>query len=610
MAELASKSTLPTPPRTAIELLKKEIATFLSSSQPSVLCIRGKWGVGKTYVWEQYLRANKDKIRNAKYSYVSLFGLDSLDQIKYSIFENAIPKDMIGTEPTVETFLNNLANLHADAGKQAFATAKKYLTAGMQLFSATRGMASGVQQISFLSVKDRLICFDDLERKGKNLRLMDILGLASMLKERRGCKVVLILNDDELGDDGEAFAKYHEKVIDESLVFSPTAEECADIAIVPSAAYAQTFKDSVVSLQISNIRVIKKIERLIAKVLPTLQKLDAQISRQTIQAVTLLGWAHFSQGVEMKGKDIGGKDTDLITFLVTKRRGTARYGARDENLSEDEKKWDSVLQRYGFYHLDDFDLELLTGVKAGFFDDPTIRAHAELMHKKLNDGQINQAWEDSWAKYRGSFDDNAAEVLAEIGKTFVDYIPYATVMDVESVMRVHRRLGCDGEASRLLNLFMDKRQEKRSFYDLGDFLFDSDVRDAELRAVFDAKFNSMYEAKEPKAILLSIYSNQGWNQDDLRVLLSLRTDDWVRLFKSVKGSDLPRIIREALNFGKIQGADTENYKKITATAAEALKKIGKESTINAARVKTIYGIDVDQVAPEGGGDESTERLTP
>ena len=71
---------------------------------------------------------------------------------------------MIGAEPTVETFMTNLANFDADARTQAFATAKKYLTAGMQLFSATRGMTAGVQQISFLSVKDHLICFDDLVR--------------------------------------------------------------------------------------------------------------------------------------------------------------------------------------------------------------------------------------------------------------------------------------------------------------------------------------------------------------------------------------------------------------------------------------------------------------
>ena len=30
-------------------LVEKEIERFLASPEPEVLCLRGKWGVGKTY---------------------------------------------------------------------------------------------------------------------------------------------------------------------------------------------------------------------------------------------------------------------------------------------------------------------------------------------------------------------------------------------------------------------------------------------------------------------------------------------------------------------------------------------------------------------------------
>jgi hypothetical protein len=32
-------------------LVEKEIERFLASPEPEVLCLRGKWGVGKTYSW-------------------------------------------------------------------------------------------------------------------------------------------------------------------------------------------------------------------------------------------------------------------------------------------------------------------------------------------------------------------------------------------------------------------------------------------------------------------------------------------------------------------------------------------------------------------------------
>ena len=84
-------------------LVEKEIERFLASPEPEVLCLRGKWGVGKTYSWEQILRRARDKgaIALNSYAYVSLFGRDSLAQLKYAIFENGMSLADIGAEPTV-----------------------------------------------------------------------------------------------------------------------------------------------------------------------------------------------------------------------------------------------------------------------------------------------------------------------------------------------------------------------------------------------------------------------------------------------------------------------------------------------------------------------------
>jgi Cdc6-like AAA superfamily ATPase len=75
---------------TSMEVTRAEIARFLDGSEPGVLCVTGEWGVGKTFLWRSVL----DDLRAAKglsltrYSYVSLFGLNSLDDMKSSLFEN------------------------------------------------------------------------------------------------------------------------------------------------------------------------------------------------------------------------------------------------------------------------------------------------------------------------------------------------------------------------------------------------------------------------------------------------------------------------------------------------------------------------------------------
>ena len=74
----------------SIRLVKEEIKRFLNSPEPEVLCIKGKWGVGKTFTWNEYFKqAVKDnKVSLQNYSYVSLFGQNSLEDLKYAIFEN------------------------------------------------------------------------------------------------------------------------------------------------------------------------------------------------------------------------------------------------------------------------------------------------------------------------------------------------------------------------------------------------------------------------------------------------------------------------------------------------------------------------------------------
>ena len=44
----------------------------------------------------------------------------------------------------------------------------------------------------------QLICIDDLDRKGEKLRVEDVLGLVSFLREERKCKVALLLNEEQL----------------------------------------------------------------------------------------------------------------------------------------------------------------------------------------------------------------------------------------------------------------------------------------------------------------------------------------------------------------------------------------------------------------------------
>src|SRR6266568_459772 len=93
----------------SIQLIQSEIRRFLSTTEPEVICISGHWGVGKTFAWTRFLKdaQSQNEIALKRYSYVSLFGVNSLDEFKYSVFENSIQTCEIGSEPSLETLQSN-----------------------------------------------------------------------------------------------------------------------------------------------------------------------------------------------------------------------------------------------------------------------------------------------------------------------------------------------------------------------------------------------------------------------------------------------------------------------------------------------------------------------
>ena len=178
------------------KLVKEEILRFLSSSNEELLCIRGKWGTGKTWTWRDMLEVHRDKIKLKKYAYVSLFGLNSLAQVRTQVFQNTIDTKHIGKEVSLE-------DIEASA-KAGWRWLKKGVALAHKLGAGNDDMETALSLLA-LSARNQIICIDDLERKGKDLDMPDVLGYASHLKEERKCKVVLLLNEERL-DDGNKVA--------------------------------------------------------------------------------------------------------------------------------------------------------------------------------------------------------------------------------------------------------------------------------------------------------------------------------------------------------------------------------------------------------------------
>jgi predicted GTPase len=77
-----------------------------------------------------------------------------------------------------------------------------------------------------------LICIDDIDRKAKELDLIEVFGFVNNLVENFGAKIILIANEDELRKeidvDRDNYSLLREKVIGISVSFSANVDDIYD----------------------------------------------------------------------------------------------------------------------------------------------------------------------------------------------------------------------------------------------------------------------------------------------------------------------------------------------------------------------------------------------
>lgn len=556
----------------SVRIMEREISRFLLDKSPEVMAIKGPWGVGKTYWWNYVLdRVKADGNTGLeKYAYVSLFGINSLSDLRRQVFQQTQGiRDKVA--PNVESFSTRIGE---------FAKRWRKLETIREV-PALKNFLPDMDSLTFLSAKDTIICLDDLERMGTGLDLADCMGLVSALKEQRNCKVVLIFNDDYLERIGkDSYQTYREKVVDIELRFMPQPMEAVEIALSESPELLERVRESVIQLDIANIRIIKKIEKTAKLILPILARFEPEVTNNALKTLVLLIWCYYNRG-----------NDDIPPYEYVKRNtGHASfYGFFDsDKLSGQEKQWNLLLQEYGYLSTDEFDLQIAATVENGFIDDEKFLEQAEKIDSQIKHSKSEESFSEAWKLYHDTFENNEHEVVQGLYESFKKNVKHISPVNLNGTVRLFRELGKYELADKIISLYVEARKDEPILFDLSQSPFSTDISEEKVQEAFRQAHAARGEKRTLKEVVASMVENNGWNINDEDVLDAATVEDYYNLFKAERGSHLHSYVNVPLRFIRIGNASDKHH-RIGQKAKEALLRIAAESELNHLRVRR-YGV--------------------
>ncbi|NOK32635.1 hypothetical protein [Corallococcus exercitus] len=210
--------------------VKKTLVRLLSAKREggpgSVSLITGPWGAGKTHFWKKEVVPALGR----RTSYVSVFGIESSNQLKSRLFTRLVMdggnwlEGRIGAVKQAEKAVGFISRL---TGRTSTTVA------GLGEASVSYALSKiplDPLEMMDLVPRDTVFCVDDVERVSSKYKIEELLGIVNVLSEHKGFDVVLICNEEHMSSSERlgAYKVYKEKVVSTQHLIVPDVEVILD----------------------------------------------------------------------------------------------------------------------------------------------------------------------------------------------------------------------------------------------------------------------------------------------------------------------------------------------------------------------------------------------
>lgn len=552
------------------------------------MAIKGKWGVGKTFYWSRVVdeelnepreRARGGGLRNLfgrsadkedpvpkarkGYAYVSLFGLNSIEELKDALVTAIATRKVRGT--------SRAAAVAREAVPELTEAAKKLLEALPGVGPAATSLG---KSMAFRLVNDALVCFDDLERRGEGLRIEDVFGLVTQLREERDCDVVVILNDGALEEDDKlAYERHGEKAIDIHVAFEPTPEESVEIGLPRDLGRREEVAALCLKLGITNVRLLQRIAQKVSQLDSYLTGRSGLAQESAIKSLVFLTWAYYNS------------EEGALPFEVARSRfDPLGYALMGERLTPEQKALEAVALAYGYHIGSTLDDAIAEFVEDGYPHPQRLRKGLDELDREEDRGERARTLREAWDLYALSFSNNEDLFVEALNETFRESVDDRNATDLQSALSVLRALGRDAVANGIADLYLERHRD--SILHQSPVDFEQLVNDEYL----SARLAEIRREPPAEADLVAAFIRLGRervvSRADMNALAAASPYDIRDALRQIEGEGVVDSVRRALEFGDGQGGTS-----ISDKVRAALGHLATEHRMNEVRIRNLYRVE-------------------
>jgi hypothetical protein len=412
-----------------------------------------------------------------------------------------------------------------------------------------------------------LICFDDLERKEKDVSAASVLGLVSQLKEEHDCKIVLIYNESEIDPDTQKeIAEYREKVIDLELKYQPTIKN--NLAIIwPQGAPAEV-EAAFTAVGLNNIRVMQRVQWALNYFEPIITGKFPLLWSSLQDRVTSLVIIHHAFA------DVLSLDEAISTNHY------ARLFAKDKDEEPRVKEGFGLLEKLG-YLPDKCDQVVVDYIKNGYVNWDEYNDLLTSAAAKSKFDAVNAEHRAIWQTFHHGFIKNQAEFISEHLAFLHKHSGELRLADIWASASFLKELDPECKVEGVIDAAITRFIESADSTD-ASYLFRMGLPQ-EIIDKIEPRLTAKQTPKSIKDLFLLLTHSGGWNPSDLKYFTHFTPDQIYEWITSETTVDVVGVLKEFLSRFSSDPKASDSTAKVKA----AIARVKARSPFDARRVSLI-----------------------